>query len=66
MCCFVEFRTNGYWRDNLPVHPKLVPTKLQSMKSETDDHMFTCASKLRKYPITRLNLKHNKIINYKT
>ena len=41
----IEFRTNGNWQQNVPVHPEMVPHKLQHAESYTDNHNLSGASK---------------------
>ena len=40
LCCYAEFNSNGHW-PYVPIHPKLVPSKLQQHQP-TDDKI--CAN----------------------
>lgn len=41
----IVFRTNGNWQQNVPVHPGMIPHKLQHAESYRDDHSLSGASK---------------------
>ena len=41
----IVFHTNGNWQQNVPVHPGMIPHKLQNAESYRDDRSSSGASK---------------------